>query len=124
MRKHVQAWVVTILLFAGGLLWPWSVLLAQEIVVIRQFGTTAEDMARRVAVDGTGNVYVAGHTDGALPAQTSAGGTDAFVRKYNASLNLVWTRQFGTQGFDEAPDVAADGAGDEPHPGAAARPRG
>src|SRR5262245_53530980 len=112
MRKHVQVWGVTSLLFTGGLVWPWSAPLAQEIVLIRQFGTTAEDTARRIAVDGMGSVYGAGYTDGALPGQTSAGGTtDAFVRKYDASLTEVWTRQFGTSENDSALGVAVDGTG-------------
>jgi len=109
MRKHVQVWVVTILLFAGGLVWPRSTPLAQEIVLIRQFGTAVGDIARRVAVDGTGSEYVAGHTDGALPGQRSAGGTDAFVRRYDASLNEVWTRQFGMAGSDIAIGIAVEG---------------
>jgi len=84
-----------------------------NLLATRQFGDPFQsDTATGVAVDGTGSVYVAGYTFGALPGQTSAGGTtDAFVRKYDASLNEVWTRQFGTGGFDEALDVAVDGAG-------------
>jgi hypothetical protein len=109
MRKHARVWVVTILLFAGGLVVPQSTPLAQEIVLIRQFGTAAEDTARRVAVDGTRSVYMAGHTAGAMPGQSSAGGNDAFVRKYDAGLNAVWTRQFGTAGSDIAIGIAVEG---------------
>jgi len=38
-------------------------------------------------VDGRDNVYLAGSTDGALPLQTSAGGRDAYVRKFDSAGN-------------------------------------
>jgi hypothetical protein len=55
------------------------------------FGTSESDEASAIAVDASG-VYVAGSASGALPGQTSAG---AFVRKYDADGNEIWTRQFG-----------------------------
>jgi WD40 repeat protein len=76
----------------------------------RQFGTAASDQALGVATD-AGNVYVAGSTDGTLLGQTSSGGTDAFVRRYDASGTEIWTRQFGTAASDQALGVAADAAG-------------
>ena len=83
---------------------------AQEIQWIRQFGTTGSDQARGIWVDPSG-IYVVGFTDGTLPGQSSAGGTDAFVRKYDLSGNEVWTRQFGTAGSDLLAGVSADGSG-------------
>jgi len=44
-----------------------------------QFGSPAADLAFGVAVDGTVNVFVVGHTYGAFPGQTNAGSWDAFV---------------------------------------------
>jgi hypothetical protein len=76
----------------------------------RQFGSTLFDLAEGIAVDASG-IYVAGRTDGTLPGQTSAGGFDAFVRKYDASGNEVWTRQFGTASSDLAFGVAVDASG-------------
>jgi hypothetical protein len=76
----------------------------------RQFGTAREDGALGVAVY-AGSVYVSGFTSGVLPGQTSAGSTDAFVRKYDADGNELWTRQFGAAGGDEATSVAADASG-------------
>jgi len=66
---------------------------------IRQFGTPLLDVIKGVAVD-HGSVYVAGDTLGALPGQTSAGGRDAFLRKYDRKGNVLWTRQFGSAGND------------------------
>ena len=77
----------------------------------RQFGTSGTDYGNGVAVDGSGNVYVAGETPGTLPAQSSAGSYDAFVRKYSSSGAELWTRQFGTSGSDGCHGVAADGNG-------------
>lgn len=47
----------------------------------RQFGTVSIEMAQAVATDETGNVYVVGHTNGALEG-ASLGGYDAFTRKH------------------------------------------
>jgi uncharacterized protein (TIGR03437 family) len=75
----------------------------------RQFGTVERvyrhASAHAVAVDSTG-VYVVGRTDGTLPGQCRAGGSDAFVRRYTAEGDEVWTRQFGTFGWDIANGVA------------------
>jgi hypothetical protein len=71
----------------------------------RQFGTTVVDLLVGVATDATG-VYAAGRTDGALPDQAHAGGADAFVRKYDAEGNELWTREFGTPLFDLARGVS------------------
>ncbi|MFQ5511713.1 MAG: Ig-like domain-containing protein [Candidatus Krumholzibacteriia bacterium] len=76
----------------------------------RQFGTSVSDEATGVALDATG-VYVSGFTTGTLPGETSAGGTDAFVRKYALDGTVVWTRQYGTPGIDEAFAVSVDATG-------------
>jgi hypothetical protein len=78
---------------------------------VRQFGTPGLDEAKSVAVDPTGASYVVGETFGTLPGQHSAGGLDAFVRKYDPSGTEVWTRQFGGAGADVASAVAVDQAG-------------
>jgi hypothetical protein len=63
-----------------------------------------------VAADSEGNVFVAGSTEGDL-AGTNQGYRDAFVRKYNASGAMQWTRQFGTDDDDVVYGVAIDGTG-------------
>jgi len=77
----------------------------------RQFGTAGLTFAFGVGADGSGNVYVGGQTSGELPGQSSAGGSDSFVRKYDASGNALWTRQFGTSLDDEVRGVAVDASG-------------
>ncbi len=71
----------------------------------------AGTIAYSVATDAPGNAYVAGSVDGALEDAVSQGARDAYVRKYSPDGATLWTRQFGTQGNDEAWSVAtaADG---------------
>lgn len=78
----------------------------------RQFGSTGDDttFTGEIATDETG-VYVSGMTDGALPGQTNAGDYDAFVRKYNLRGKEMWTRQFGTPGYDEGHGISIHGGG-------------
>jgi hypothetical protein len=80
----------------------------------RQFGSAppfqvGTDEARALAIDADGAVYVAGWTADTLRGQTSAGGEDAFVRKFDASGKEIWTRQFGTKGNDRVNDVVVAG---------------
>ncbi|MFL5807536.1 MAG: PKD domain-containing protein [Roseiflexaceae bacterium] len=76
----------------------------------RQFGTTSSDDVRGIAADASG-VYVVGYTVGTFPGQTSPGGGDAFIRKYDADGNELWTRQFGTTASDIAAGISADASG-------------
>jgi len=76
----------------------------------RQFGTTAQDVLTSIAVDGSGNIYVAGHTAGSLFGQNK-GGDDAFLRKYSPVGTVLWTRQIGTTSNDQAWCVATDSLG-------------
>ena len=77
----------------------------------RQFGTSSEDQAFGIAMDSSDNVYVVGYTWGSLPGQTSSGGMDVFLRKYDNSGNELWTRQFGTTGDQSTDGVSVDGDG-------------
>lgn len=81
-----------------------------RVMWTKQFGTATEDGVAAVCVDPSG-VYVAGCTDGVLPGQTSAGGYDAFLRKYDSSGTEVWTSQFGGADNDFAKGVCADCGG-------------
>jgi uncharacterized protein (TIGR03437 family) len=63
-----------------------------------------------VGADSSGP-FIVGFTAGTLPDQSSAGGGDAFVRKYDASGNLEWTRQFGSTGGDSATAIATNSTG-------------
>ncbi len=76
----------------------------------RQFGSSEPDWALGVATDGSGNIIVAGNTEGTLPGQTNAGGDDAFVQKFSPAGVELWTGQFGSPAPDVAAGVAVDGS--------------
>ena len=76
-----------------------------------QFGTATTDTLDSVAVDGAGNIFVAGSTDGSLPGQVGTGARDSFVRAYSPDGTELWTRQFGTDAWTEALGIAVDRSG-------------
>lgn len=94
----------------GGFLWGGS------------FGGNSTDAGLSVAVDGAGNVFLAGSilgtnvdldpTSGVFPVTTSNGGFDAFMVKLSSSGGFLWGRIFGGPGADAANAIAVDGAGD------------
>ena len=49
---------------------------------------------------------MAGSTFGTLPGQSGSGDMDCFIRKYDFVGNEVWTRQFGTYGYDLSRGIA------------------
>jgi hypothetical protein len=77
----------------------------------RQYGASGNDVANATLRVGTNDLYAAGSMEGALPGQTSAGLSDAYVRKYDANGNLVWTRQFGSSADDHAYGLASNPTG-------------
>jgi len=74
-----------------------------------QFGTPEFDFVRGVAVHATG-VYAVGGTLGNLQG-TSQGELDGFVCKFRRDGKHLWTRQFGTPGWDPVYGVAVDATG-------------
>jgi hypothetical protein len=83
------------------------------------FGGTSVDWGNRVAVDGAGNAYVTGVTDGGnFPTtpgafrRTFSGDSDGFVAKVNASgTGFVYSTLLGGRGLDSANDIAIDISG-------------
>jgi hypothetical protein len=63
-----------------------------------------------VSHDGQGNIYQVAYTYGSAFGP-NAGYNDALVVKYDTAGNLLWTRQFGTAGIDNAFAIAADSLG-------------
>ena len=77
----------------------------------RQFGTSSLDEALAVAVDRWGNAWVAGVTYRTFPHQVSAGGKEAFVRRYNPQSRELWTRRFGSGELDGVTALAVNAEG-------------
>jgi len=82
---------------------------------ITYLGGTGSDYTRGIAVDGSGNLFVAGYTDSQdllNPTNSFQGGTwDAFVTRIDAAGAVVWTTYLGGTGSDYAalyPAIAID----------------
>jgi hypothetical protein len=77
-------------------------------------GGSGPDYGYSIALDGSGNVYVAGQSSGVgwgSPVQGHQGATDAFVARLNSSGNLIWNTFLGGLGWDGGPAIAVDGSG-------------
>jgi len=74
----------------------------------RQLGTSSNDYGYAVTVDTNGNIYVTGDTNGSMDGNTSAGGSDMFIVKYDSTGVKQWTRQLGTVADDYGWGVAVD----------------
>lgn len=85
------------------------------LVYSSYFGGSSDDVATDVAVDGSGSVYVVGHTySGSLPGGGGgiAGYNDMFVTRINAAgTAVVYTTIIGGSGSDEPAGVAVNSNG-------------
>jgi beta-propeller repeat-containing protein len=99
-----------------------SALIIDPVLVYSTFlggnGTGENEVARSIAVDSSGNAYVAGYTDStdfpiANAVQgTQAGAIDVFVSKLNAAgSGLVYSTYLGGNAFDGCYGIAVDSAG-------------
>lgn len=80
----------------------------------RQFiqnGTAEPEYARGIAIDGSGNIYVAGMTNGNMDGTGNRGGDDILVIKYRSDLSVEWKRQWGSAENDTALAIVADESG-------------
>jgi hypothetical protein len=78
---------------------------------VKSFGTVEDDSAQGIAIDGSGNAYVAGTTAAALGGNTAVGGKDIFLAKYDPSGNRLWVKQVGTSADDLGTGVTVGGDG-------------
>jgi len=82
----------------GGALWA------------QKAGASGNDGATAVAVEASGNPFMAGSFSGTVgfgaTSLTSAGGTDAFVAAYTSAGSVLWSRRYGSTGADEARSLA------------------
>lgn len=65
----------------------------------KRFGDASSQSANAVAVDSMGGIYIAGAASGSVNfgdgVRTSAGSTDAFLAKFDADGNILWSKLFG-----------------------------
>jgi hypothetical protein len=78
-------------------------------------GTGSDDVGNAIATDSDGNVYVIGQYRDEITLGTitlnSAGGTDAFVAKYDTSGTVQWAKSIGNTSFDYGYGIATDSSG-------------
>jgi hypothetical protein len=82
-------------------------------------GGSQDAVGRDIAVDGAGNVFIAGDFLGRIDLDhnnttdehRSEGHEDIFVVKYNDNAGWVWSAVVGGRGEDERPAVAVDRSG-------------
>ena len=85
----------------------------------KSMGKTGYDSGSSIAVDHSGNVYTTGYFSETVDFDpsagtfnlTSAGYTDVFLSKLNASGNLVWAKRMGSTSGDGGTSIAIDGSG-------------
>jgi hypothetical protein len=81
---------------------------AGNTIWTRQYGTSGDDRAQGVGTVWGGDIYVAGHTAGALDGNARLGGTDLFLTKFDGSGARLWTRQHGNTSANFAQGLALD----------------
>ena len=89
---------------------------AGNFVWAKQMGGTESDGAQSMAVDDAGNVFTSGYFRGTADFDpgagtfsfTSAGDSDVFISKLDASGNFVWAKQIGGIGFEDAVSIKVD----------------
>lgn len=86
-----------------------------HVLWLRRAGGSGDDIATGVAADGEGNIYVTGSfsltADFGTTNLTSAGRADLFLAKYTPGGDLLWARQAGGPGVEEAERVRVDRMG-------------
>jgi len=87
-----------------------------DFVWVKIWGGGYSDTARGVAVDDSGDVYVAGHYSLTVDfdpeggdVHTSHGDFDCFLTKFDSGGNHVWAKTWGSGGEDRGRDVSAGG---------------
>ncbi|MBD2075896.1 DUF4347 domain-containing protein [Phormidium sp. FACHB-592] len=90
-----------------------------SFVWAKSIGGSSADFASGISVDSSGNVFITGYFNGtvnfALGTSTtnliSAGGSDIFVSKLDASGSFVWAKSMGGTGDDQATSISMDSSG-------------
>lgn len=74
----------------------------------QQMGSSNYDYATAVVADSSNSIYVFGETSGNLDGNTSLGGRDFFLIKYDSAGNKQWTQQMGSSSREDARGITVD----------------
>jgi hypothetical protein len=72
-------------------------------------GALGSDQAQAVAFDASGNVFVAGKTQGTIGGGAAVGGTDGYLRAYDSAGKVLSTTQFGSAADDSVAGIVVNG---------------
>lgn len=78
-----------------------------KLVWGKHLGTPEDDEVKGVAIDKSGNIYVAGHTNGKI-GETDYEGQDIFLCKLTNDGEILWTKQFGSSQDEWCQTLAID----------------
>jgi hypothetical protein len=87
------------------------------IVWATYYGSEGMDKGVSTAVDGSGNVFLAGFTESTVGIASGGfdnshnGDVDAFLVKFNAAGERIWATYYGGPNYDYVYSCAADGSG-------------
>lgn len=84
-----------------------------------RLGGTGPQSGTAIALDDSGNVYIAGHFNNSIDMDpgagvanfTSLGAQDVFIAKYDPSGNYEWSKRFGSASHETASSITIDGSG-------------
>lgn len=90
-----------------------------NFVWAKTFGGILYDAVNSITVDATGNIYTTGYFNGTVDLDpgagvasfTTAGSTDAFVQKLDASGNFMWAKSFGGSSHENGISITLDASG-------------
>jgi len=83
---------------------------------VQNTGYDKNDSGNEMCSDNSGNVYITGHfTDsiqfGATKLYSDSNRSDVFIVKYDASMNVMWARRYGSKTPDESQAIKTDASG-------------
>lgn len=77
-----------------------------EKVWTKSIATTSTESGAYIGIGPDDSIYITGATNGALFGTSFNGGSDSYITKYSSSGAQLWTKLFGTNGFEAAFAIA------------------
>lgn len=90
-----------------------------NFVWAKRIGDTSSDIGNSITVDASGNVYTTGFFNGTVDFDpslstftlVSAGSSDIFISKLDATGNFVWAKRIGGTSSDSGSSITVDASG-------------
>lgn len=78
---------------------------------LKQWGTASEDKGGGVSADEEGNIFITGFTAGNLDGNSGSKGKDVFLTRFESDGTKEWTKQWGTNVYEDVQSMISDNAG-------------